>query len=100
MIITDRALTKIKSIREEGKALRVSIEGGGCSGLSYKLSWDDKKENDKVTTVDDIILVVDPKSYLFVKGIELDFSDDLNNNGFKWNNPNAKRVCGCGSSFS
>lgn len=100
MIITDRALTKIKSIREEGKALRVSVVGGGCSGLSYKLSWDEPKENDKVTTCDDVNIVVDPKSYLFIQGIELDYSDGLDGVGFSFNNPNAKRSCGCGSSFS
>ena len=100
MIITDRALTKIKSIREEGKALRVSVVGGGCSGLSYKLSWDEPKENDKTTIVDDVTLVVDPKSYLFINGIELDYTDGLEGQGFQFNNPNAKRSCGCGSSFS
>ena len=100
MIITDRALTKIKSIREEGKALRVSVVGGGCSGLSYKLSWDAPKDNDRQTIIDDVTLVVDPKSFLFIQGIELDYTDGLDGQGFQFNNPNAKRSCGCGSSFS
>jgi iron-sulfur cluster assembly protein len=76
------------------------VVGGGCSGLSYKLSWDEIKDNDRKTLVDDVTLVIDPKSFLFIQGIELDFTDDLNNGGFRWNNPNAKRSCGCGSSFS
>ena len=101
MIITDSALTKIKSLREGDKALRVSVVGGGCSGLSYKLSWEEKpNDNDRVTTVDGVNILVDPKSYLFIQGIELDYVDTLNDSGFKWNNPNAKRVCGCGVSFS
>lgn len=101
MVITDRALIKIKDLREGEKALRISVVGGGCSGLSYKLSWADQpNEGDKVTVIDSVTLVVDPKSYLFIQGIELDYSDDLNNGGFRWNNPNATRTCGCGSSFS
>ena len=101
MIITDSALTKIKSLREGDKVLRVSVVGGGCSGLSYKLSWEEKpNDNDRVTTVDGVNILVDPKSYLFIQGIELDYVDTLNDSGFKWNNPNAKRVCGCGVSFS
>ena len=100
MIITDTALTKIKSLQEGNKALRVSVVGGGCSGLSYRLSWvDEQAEGDKITNVDGVMLVVDPKSYLFIQGIELDFSDGLDGQGFTFNNPQAKRTCGCGSSF-
>ena len=100
MIITDTALTKIKSLQEGNKALRVSVVGGGCSGLSYRLSWvDEPAEGDKITNVDGVMLVVDPKSYLFIQGIELDFSDGLDGQGFTFNNPQAKRTCGCGSSF-
>lgn len=101
MVITDRALTKIKELREGEKALRISVVGGGCSGLSYKLSWADQpNEGDKVTIVDGVTLVVDPKSHLFIQGIELDYTDGLDGQGFQFNNPNAKRSCGCGSSFS
>lgn len=101
MIITDPALTKLKSLQEGDKALRVSVVGGGCSGLSYKLSWEDMpKENDRVTNVNGLMIVVDPKSFLFINGIELDFTDGLDGQGFQFNNPNAKRACGCGSSFS
>jgi iron-sulfur cluster assembly protein len=101
MILTDRALTKLKTLQEGDKGLRVSVVGGGCSGLSYKLSWEDApSENDKVTTVDGLVIVVDPKSFLFIQGIELDYTDGLDGQGFTFNNPNAKRSCGCGSSFS
>lgn len=101
MFITDRALTKLKSLQEGDKGLRVSVVGGGCSGLSYKMSWiDEPSEGDKVTTVNGLTIVVDPKSFLFIKGIELDYTDGLDGQGFVWNNPNAKRSCGCGSSFS
>ena len=101
MQITDRALTRIKELREGEKALRVSVVGGGCSGLSYKLSWADQpEENDKLTIVDGVTIVVDPKSLLFIRGIELDYTDGLDGQGFQFNNPNAKRSCGCGSSFS
>ena len=100
MILTDRALTKIKTLREGDKALRVSVQGGGCSGLSYKLSWSDApNEGDKVTNVDGLMIVVDSKSFLFIQGIELDYTDGLEGNGFEFNNPNAKKTCGCGSSF-
>lgn len=101
MFITDRALTKLKSLQEGDKGLRVSVVGGGCSGLSYKMAWvDEPLEGDKITTVDGLTIVVDPKSFLFIKGIELDYTDGLDGQGFVWNNPNAKRSCGCGSSFS
>lgn len=101
MIITDRALEKIKTLREGDKALRVSVVGGGCSGLSYKLGWEDKpNDGDRVTIVNGVSIIVDPKSFLFIQGIELDYTDGLDGQGFQFNNPNAKRSCGCGSSFS
>lgn len=101
MVITDPALQKLKSLQEDDKALRIAVVGGGCSGLSYKMSWEvEPNEGDKVTVVDGLPIVIDPKSFLFIRGIELDFSDGLNGTGFTWNNPNAKRSCGCGTSFS
>jgi iron-sulfur cluster assembly protein len=101
MTITDTALQKLKSLQEGDKALRVSVIGGGCSGLSYKMSWADApNEGDRVTNIDGLMIVVDPKSFLFIQGIELDFSDGLDGQGFQFSNPNAKKSCGCGSSFS
>jgi iron-sulfur cluster assembly protein len=101
--ITERALAKLDSIKEPGKALRVAVVGGGCSGMSYKLSWVTLGETtltDKVLPFGNIFVAVDAKSALYLKETELDYSDELNDNGFKWNNKLATRTCGCGSSFS
>jgi iron-sulfur cluster assembly protein len=101
MVITDRALTKLKSLQQGDQGLRVQVVGGGCSGLSYKMSWIvESNEGDKMTAVDGLHIVVDPKSYLFLNGVELDYTDGLDGQGFVWSNPNAKRTCGCGTSFS
>lgn len=82
--------------------IRVSIKGGGCSGMTYHLEFDNSKplESDKFYTENGILLVVDVKSHLYLDGTELDFTDGLNGTGFVFNNPNAKRTCGCGNSFS
>lgn len=103
--ISERAAAQVKQIQErEGtahKLLRVSVVGGGCSGLSYKLSFEEApKEKDRVIEKHGIKLLVDPKSLLFVKGTVLDFTDGLQGQGFVFQNPNAKQSCGCGSSFS
>jgi iron-sulfur cluster assembly protein len=81
--------------------VRVGVEGGGCSGLSYQLKFDTQlNESDKVFEDKGLKLVVDKKSFLYLVGTELDFSDGLNGKGFQFNNPNASRTCGCGESFS
>ncbi len=81
--------------------VRVGVEGGGCSGLTYQLKFDTElKENDKVFEDKGLKLVVDKKSFLYLIGTELDFSDGLNGKGFQFHNPNASRTCGCGESFS
>jgi len=103
--VTEKAASQVRVIQErEGKVnqlLRVSVVGGGCSGLSYKLSFDEVlKEKDRVLELHGIKLAVDAKSFLFLKGMTLDFTDGLGGQGFVFNNPNAKQSCGCGSSFS
>ncbi len=106
--VTEKAAKEIARLREsdpEGgpnSALRVIVIGGGCSGMSYKLGFDKSQpaEKDKVFEIKGVKIVVDSKSYLFVSGMVLDFTDGLNGTGFVFNNPNAKRTCGCGSSFS
>ena len=105
--VTDKAVKEIKRIKETDPTatesnLRVQVVGGGCSGMSYKLGFDNQPaaSSDKVFEKDGVKIIVDPKSYLFLSGTELDFSDGLNGTGFTFNNPNAKRTCGCGSSFS
>ncbi|MDC0176565.1 iron-sulfur cluster assembly accessory protein [Polaribacter sp.] len=81
--------------------VRVGVKSGGCSGLSYDLSFDNKKEeNDRVFEENDVKIIVDKKSFLYLVGTTLEFSGGLNGKGFVFNNPNANRTCGCGESFS
>jgi len=81
--------------------VRVGVKSGGCSGLSYDLTFDNKKEeNDKVFEENDVKIVVDKKSFLYLVGTTLEYSGGLNGKGFVFNNPNANRTCGCGESFS
>jgi iron-sulfur cluster assembly protein len=105
--MTDKAVKEIKRIREsdpdsKDSYLRVMVTGGGCSGMSYKLGFEKEapKSSDKIFERDGVQVIIDPKSLLFLTGTELDFSDGLNGTGFTFKNPNAKRTCGCGSSFS
>jgi iron-sulfur cluster assembly protein len=81
--------------------IRVGVEGGGCSGLSYKLEFDNQmKAGDQVFEDKGMKIVVDKKSFLYLIGTELDYTGGLNGKGFVFNNPNASRTCGCGESFS
>jgi iron-sulfur cluster assembly protein len=104
--ITDKAKSKIDQLMEESQMdttyfLRVSVKGGGCSGLSYNLDFDDdEKPGDQFFEDRGIRIALDMKSFLYLAGTELDFSDGLNGKGFNFNNPNASRSCGCGESFS
>ncbi len=103
--VTDSAAKKVKSLIEESgfttPYLRVSVKGGGCSGLSYTMDFDDKIEaTDEVVQADGLKVVIDRKSLLYLYGTQLTYSDGLNGKGFQWENPNASRTCGCGESFS
>ncbi len=102
--LTQTATEEIKRLltkqNDPAASLRVSVRGGGCSGLSYQLGFGTKQENDHEFVFGDVKVFVDPKSYLYVSGMTLDFSDDLQNRGFKFVNPNAQKSCGCGESFS
>jgi len=107
--ITDRAAQRIKQIREEQKIaddaiLRVGVVSGGCSGLTYDLEFDSNPENGKEEDQQfkdkGIQLVVDMRSFLYLSGTELDYTDGLNGEGFHFHNPNANRTCSCGESFS
>lgn len=103
--LTEAAVKQIKQVQsvenKPGFALRVSVAGGGCSGLSYKLDFVEAfTEKDRVFEQDGVKVVVDPKSMLYLTGLELDYSGGLNGKGFTFNNPNAKKSCGCGNSFS
>ena len=81
--------------------VRVGVKSGGCSGLSYDLTFDkNQQENDKLFVENDVKIVVDKKSFLYLVGTTLEYSGGLNGKGFVFNNPNANRTCGCGESFS
>jgi iron-sulfur cluster assembly protein len=104
--VTDKAMEKLAVLRlEEGRTenhnVRVSVKGGGCSGLMYDLGFDDViKPADQVFEDKGIKILVDKKSLLYLLGTTLDFSDGLNGKGFQFINPNATRTCGCGESFA
>jgi iron-sulfur cluster assembly protein len=104
--ITENAKRKILEIMsEEGYDstyfVRVGVESGGCSGLSYKLNFDnEEKKGDQFVEADGIRICLDIKSYLYLAGTELDYSTGLNGKGFEFNNPNASRTCACGESFA
>jgi iron-sulfur cluster assembly protein len=89
-------------ITPDSHHLRVGVKGGGCSGLSYVMDFDDTIETtDETVEVDGgLKVVIDRKSVLYLYGTELDYSDGLNGKGFQWGNPNASRTCGCGESFA
>jgi iron-sulfur cluster assembly protein len=108
ILISDKAKGKvIKLMEDAGVAtdpsyfLRVGVVGGGCSGLSYKLDFDNEvKPMDQVFEDKGLKIVTDLKSFLYLVNTELEFSDGLNGKGFYFNNPNASRSCGCGESFA
>lgn len=86
---------------KEGAFIRVGVEGGGCSGLMYQLTFDNKEQDgDKAFEDNGLKIVVDKKSFLYLIGTTLDYSGGLNGKGFVFVNPNADRTCGCGESFS
>ena len=100
--LTEFAATKIKALLEdkEETGIRAAVQGGGCSGFTYQLKFDNQEEKDKVLESNGIEIYIDSKSYLYLMGTQIDFIDELNQSGFKFTNPNAKRTCGCGESFS
>lgn len=106
--ISDKAKSKVHQLMKDAGVdsdasyfLRVGVVGGGCSGLSYKLDFDNEiKPMDQVFEDKGVKIVTDLKSFLYLVNTELDFSDGLNGKGFHFNNPNASRSCGCGESFA
>jgi iron-sulfur cluster assembly protein len=102
--LTSKAIQKIRATFEkEGVVggLRLGVLGGGCSGLSYLFKFEPKpRATDKVFDFDGVQVFVDPKSYIFLDGMTLDYKESLMQSGFAFDNPNAKKSCGCGTSFS
>lgn len=103
--LTARAARQINKIKDDENLddelyLRVAVEGGGCSGLSYKLGFDVRTEDDNLYQSHGIEIIVDPKHIIYLNGIEIDYPDGLDARGFTFENPNASEACGCGSSFA
>ena len=105
--ITETAEKQLKKLMSEDVKvtpqhfLRVGVKGGGCSGLSYELAFDNlEQDGDNIFETNNIKVHIDKKSFLYLFGTELDFTDGLNGKGFQFINPNASRTCGCGESFS
>ena len=107
VVITEKAVGEMNRVLSEKKlpestVLRIGVAGGGCSGFSYSLGFDDKCDemNDVVTNQHGLRVAVDRKSAMFLEGTVIDFYDGIERRGFTFENPNAKKSCGCGSSFS
>jgi iron-sulfur cluster assembly protein len=105
--VTERAVKRIRTaMAKEGVSateggLRLGVMGGGCSGLSYSIKFDTQpRERDRIFEFDDVRVFVDPKSFLYLNGMTLDYEETLMRQGFNFINPNSTRSCGCGSSFS
>jgi iron-sulfur cluster assembly protein len=105
--ITEKALEHIRAaMQKEGIAadvggLRLGVQGGGCSGLSYSIRFDTQpRERDRIFQFGDVRVFVDPKSFVYLSGITVEWEETLMHRGFVFKNPNAKKSCGCGSSFS
>ena len=103
--VSKKAVTRLKAVMSsEGKSdyfIRMSVDSGGCSGMNYKMDFDKEQDTfDKVFNQNGLNVICDLKSWLYLKNITIDYSDDMLNGGFKIENPNAERTCGCGTSFS
>jgi iron-sulfur cluster assembly protein len=107
ILVTEKALTKVRSamakegISAEQGGLRLGVQGGGCSGLSYNVRFDTQpRERDRIFQFSDIRVFVDPKSFIYLNGMTLDYQETLMQQGFVFVNPQASKSCGCGTSFS
>lgn len=103
--LTEGAVKQLRSIIQDQNipaqyGLRVGVKGGGCSGFSYLLGFDEPKENDEVLTISGMRVLMQKSHAIYLLGMEIDFLEGLNNRGFSFSNPNAKETCGCGTSFS
>lgn len=105
VVVTERAAREIRTIFDRERptgsvGLRLGVVGGGCSGLSYKMEFSERRANDRIIDLDGFDVLLDPKSAIYLKDVTLDFDDGLMGKGFVFRNPNASNTCGCGDSFS
>ncbi|UIR55156.1 iron-sulfur cluster assembly accessory protein [Sphingobacterium sp. SRCM116780] len=105
LTLTEGAIKELKKLKDQQEisddfGLRIGVEGGGCSGMSYILGFDQKKEGDSEYSIDGIRVFMNKAHGLYLAGMEVDFKNGLDARGFTFNNPNASSTCGCGSSFS
>jgi len=102
--LSDSAVEEIKRLMEleenQNKFLRVGVKGGGCSGLSYVLGFDEKQDSDEVYEIGGIPVIMNNAHSIYLMGMEIDWQDGLNARGFSFHNPNASTTCGCGTSFA
>lgn len=103
--LTKGAIKQLKQIHEaqnvsNDHAVRVGVKGGGCSGFTYVLGFDEIKANDDIFEINGLKVAMEKAHAIYLVGIEIDWVEGLNNRGFSFNNPNAKETCGCGTSFS
>ncbi len=101
--LTQTAVDEIKKLMIEAsnneKYLRIGVKGGGCSGMSYLLGFEDKTDKDEIYEIEDISCIINPAHLIYLKDMEINWEGGLNARGFTFNNPNANTTCGCGSSF-
>lgn len=103
--LTAGAVKELKRLMAEdptarGKLLRVGVKGGGCSGMTYVLNFDEQKEGDEFFEIEGIPCIMNPSHEMYLFGMQVDFEGGLNSRGFTFNNPNASKTCGCGTSFA
>jgi iron-sulfur cluster assembly protein len=103
--LTGRAVTEIRRLQEEpgfdhSKFLRIGVKGGGCSGMTYILGFEDRQPTDEVFETSGLRYLMNPAHEIYLSGMEVDWQDGLNARGFTFSNPNASKTCGCGTSFA
>ena len=105
VVFSPSAIQHVKDLFEEdpgahGKKLRLYVEGGGCAGFQYGFKFDDAGSDDAISAQDGFEVIIDPMSSMYLAGVQVDYSEDLNSAGFQFLNPNASGGCGCGKSFA
>lgn len=103
--LTGNAVKQIKRLMNEetfdhSQLLRVGVKGGGCSGMTYVLGFDDKKDGDEEFNINGVTCIMNKAHGIYLMGMEVDWQDGLNSRGFTFSNPNASKTCGCGTSFA